>query len=1020
MRATLALLLVARARPQQTSQRETASFSRSWRWHYGPGGDDAGAGPGNEWASAFSAISSIGTSASFPDPHRVTGSDCATACAYDPFCVAWLHDPAGRACTHGVEGVSTTPAKTNATTIGGVRAAATPLQTSYSFGAASLPEADTWPLVDAPHDALFSLNGSFSESGGDERHGYRVRTVVWYRKTFALPAEWSPATAGGATFIRFEGILHFSQLWLNGVYLGHHASSYGEFTVRLDNVSGVVFGGGPNVIAVRADASYGSGHWYEGGGLIREIQIVHVGDLNFVENGVWIPPELPADSTSVVASAEFQNLGSVTATASVRFSVFDSSGALIANATTAPVTAPAGDASTVIATVSIALPGDILLWSLASPTLYTVTSSLFSGAQCVDVVNVTVGFRRVKWDSDTGFYLNGEGYRLRGFSHHNSFAGVGVAMPPRLDLFRAQVSRALGSNVWRMSHNPYRTPLYDILDNLGISVWDENRDFGPAYSYQMGEMVKRGRNHPSIVVNSLCNEVECINLPVVGEIMVNASKSIDPTRATTANSNGADGLGSVIDVQGFSHAPSSHFIAAHASNPKQPLVLSECCSCSTSRLPRSNSDECMISQNEPIDLPFVSGSLGVWTLFDYSGEPPSSWPYVSSEFGQLCFAGFPKSHAYWYTANWLDAQSTGRPPLPTTPTARVLDLLDSLAPPAPKTGAYVISTITSAASSELFVDGTSVGTQPSNGSVIAWTVPAHRMAPNCSYPVDESGVQCKGLTALLSGDKSAADCAAAACAIGAKVWQFTDNPTTSACWAGTPTTLPCPPPAHPSEKWVGGGKGPSLCPFSNVTLLVRDAGGAVVNSHTVLAPTAPPALELVLTLDVPSLLSGTGTAVLLDGLDLALFRVSLIDSKTGALVSSADVNVTFSVVSGPARWAGVGNGDPTSHAQPNGAVVPTFGGVARGVVVVNVDCVSADRDLSRSIDLDGSAGPTAVLPTGTPCPTDDIVVAVDSDGLARAMLHIPVSGDAEKDGVLAVARENFGAGAKEYVAQFVG
>ncbi len=644
MRAACVPFLLVSACAAATTLRESASFSRAWRWHFGPGGDDAGAGPGNSWAAAFSPIAAISASASFPDPHRMTGSDCATSCAYDPACLAWLHDPAGRACTHGVAGVSTTPATSNATTIGGVRAAATPLQTAYSYGAASLPEADAWPLVDAPHDALFSLNGSFSESGGDERHGYRVRTIVWYRKTFALPAEWDPATAGGATFIRFEGIVHFSQLWLNGVYLGHHASAYGEFVVRLDNVSGVIFGGGPNVIAVRADASYGSEHWYGGGGITRESQIFHVGDLNFVENGVWIPPELPADSTSVVSSAEFQNFGSAAATASVQFSVFDATGALIANATTSPTTAPAGDAGTVLATATIHLPADILLWSLASPTLYAVTASLFSGSQCVDVVNVKVGFRRVEWNPNTGFLLNGEGYRLRGFSHHNSFAGVGVAMPPRLDLFRAQVARALGSNIWRMSHNPYRTSLYDILDVTGVSVWDENRDMGPAYSYQMGEMVKRGRNHPSIVVNSLCNEIECINLPSVGEAMVNASKSIDPTRATTANSDGADGLGAIIDVQGFSHAPAAHFIAAHASNPTQPLVLSECCSCSTSRLPRSSSDGCMISQNAPMDLSYVSGSLGVWTLFDCALLPRAPSAPVTTAASPLLSPSLSHNH----------------------------------------------------------------------------------------------------------------------------------------------------------------------------------------------------------------------------------------------------------------------------------------------------------------------------------------------------------------------------------------
>jgi beta-galactosidase/sacsin len=175
-----------------------------------------------------------------------------------------------------------------------------------------------------------------------------------------------------------------------------------------------------------------------------------------------------------------------------------------------------------------------------------------------------------------------------------------------------------------MSHNPYRTSLYDILDALGTLVWDESRDMGPSYQpQQMRDMVKRGHNHVSIIIESLCNEIECGSLVdvatgvnIVGAAMVNASHALDPSRPTTANSDSADGLGSVIDVQGFSHAPAATFTAAHAAHPLQPLVLSECCSCSTQRSPRSYNYECMVKENAPGDLPFVAGSLGVWTLFD--------------------------------------------------------------------------------------------------------------------------------------------------------------------------------------------------------------------------------------------------------------------------------------------------------------------------------------------------------------------------------------------------------------------
>jgi hypothetical protein len=543
---------------------------------------------------------------------------------------------------------------------------------------------------------------------------------------------------------------------------------------------------------------------------------------------------------------------------------------------------------------------------------------------------------------------------------------------------------------------------------------------GPSYVWEMHDMVKRGRNHASIIVNSLCNEIECGNLPWVGQAMVNFSKALDPTRPTTANSDSNDGLGHYIDIQGFSHASENSFVAAHKSNPKQPLVLSECCSCTTQRLPRSVNDSCMREQNAPgMDLPYVAGSLGVWTLFDYFGEPPGPWPYVSSSFGQLCLAGFPKPHAYYYTANWREAVRAlpGALPLDPAPVVRVLDLLDALVTGSAHTAK--VSAITSAATVELLVDGRSQGRRAGGGAVVTWAVP-FPPAANCSWPTPLNGVQCKGLANTTAGAASPAACEAAACAAGAPVWQW--EPTLG-CWAGTPTATPCPPPAHPGRHWVGAGASGSPAPlpppFQNATAVARDAGGAVVGAHTVIAPrnAATPA-ALGLYVDVPSPATGTGAKLLLDGSDVALLRAALLDGVSDALVSGAPLNVTFSIVSGPGRVAGVGAGDPAAHEQPNGATVATFGGLARALVVVTVDCTSPARDVARAVD--GDAGQTTVLPEGAPCPTEDIVVAVDAPGLPRATVAISVSSDAAADGVLAAAAAGLRTAAVEYVAAFVG
>ena len=336
MRVSLLCLVLCIA----AAQREEVPFSYAWRFFYGSGGDDAGPGPGSGWA--FSPTAGAGCAAEYPDPHRITASDCATACAYDSACLSWRSSAftGGRSCWHSGDASCGAPSPNNASTTGGARRAPTPLQTAYSFAAAALPEDAGWPIVDAPHDALMSLNGSFSETGGDAGHGYRVRTVAWYRKHFQLPADWA---AGGPVFLRFEGVMHFAQVWLNGVYLASNGgASYNAFTVRLDNSSDAIFGGA-NVIAVRADASYGSEHWYGGGGLIRAVWLVRTATpAAIVEGGLFVPPELPPGSREARVSCEWGNAGAAAVAAAVRFDLLDEdSGALLAsNSTAASALAP--------------------------------------------------------------------------------------------------------------------------------------------------------------------------------------------------------------------------------------------------------------------------------------------------------------------------------------------------------------------------------------------------------------------------------------------------------------------------------------------------------------------------------------------------------------------------------------------------------------------------------------------------------------------------------------------------------
>jgi hypothetical protein len=762
---TAAAAAAAATAPAAPGGRVVLPFGYAWRFHYG---DDPtsppGAGPGHASTTAFPEDLT-----GYPlcdgiehAPNRFSLKDCRLACAYDPSCLVWQGFPLqyGRACYQGYAGMNVTctpAAKGKKSNMGGGRRAtppAPPFRTDYSFAvadaASTVDDPDGgggWAVVDAPHDFI-AERGNFTNNVEDFKQGYLPRNASWYRKHFHLPATWAASDPGdgGATYVHFEGVFHHATVFLNGHFLMSHECGYTGFDVRIDNATAVRFGAGAaaeNVLAVRADASFGSGHWYEGGGLYRPVHLTHVAPLHVVRDGLFVPPG--GDGSSVAVSAELESTGGAEAAALVTFTLLDTDGAtVLATATSAPIAVPgAVPGGTATATATLTPPtGSVARWSTVSPSLYTVTAAVARAAAStvtVDTATVAnVGFRTTTFsagqDGAAPFELNGAPLHFRGFSHHNSIGGLGVAIPERVELFRVQASRAMGSNIWRMSHNPYAPALYELLDATGQMCWDENRDYGAkygggAYAVAMRDMVKRDRNHPSVIMWSFCNEAECAQFDhdYSGLAFRAAAYGVDPTRPVAANGSPSQVPVAQVDVQGGSHWSSDKFVAAHKLNGTKPLVLSECCSC-TSQRPDRDLPACIADQNAPGRLPYVTGSLGVWTLMDYFGEPhgtgTSGWPYVSCDFGQvrvqqMCaaaccccllacslacspasrpscliftdtaplplllpgqfdIAGFPKPHAYWYAANWAQGFNgsllPGRPPLPAQTVTRFLDL----------------------------------------------------------------------------------------------------------------------------------------------------------------------------------------------------------------------------------------------------------------------------------------------------------------------------------------------------------
>eukprot|EP01084_Bolivina_argentea_P265983 451012_1 len=238
----------------------------------------------------------------------------------------------------------------------------------------------------------------------------------------------------------------------------------------------------------------------------------------------------------------------------------------------------------------------------------------------------------------------------------------------------------MGANAWRMSHNPPNKELLDFADEYGILVWDENRHFenNTQYFQDMEDMINRDKNHPSIVIWSLCNEGGCMENPpdvnssaYIGEIFENIIRKIDNynTRSISAamNKQWGDPLSPLLDIQGINYNYDEYDIY-HEQYPNQPVISSESCSCITDRGEYANNQtsghvsaytDCVWNCWQPVvERKFVAGSFS-WTAFDYKGEPyPYDWPTINSHFGVLDIAGFKKDDYFYYKSWWEQNNET--------------------------------------------------------------------------------------------------------------------------------------------------------------------------------------------------------------------------------------------------------------------------------------------------------------------------------------------------------------------------
>jgi beta-galactosidase len=318
---------------------------------------------------------------------------------------------------------------------------------------------------------------------------------------------------------------------------------------------------------------------------------------------------------------------------------------------------------------------------LEEPNLYRAATAVVdaNSGRATDLYPTTFGIRTAKFDADQGFLLNGKPVKIKGTCNHQDFAGVGAALPDRINTFKIERLKEMGSNGYRTSHNPPTPALLDACDRLGMLVMDETRmmSSSPNGLEELRTLVCRDRNHPSVILWSIGNEESLIQGNDTGARIAASMKrlvrELDPTRPITEAMNGdwGKGLSAVVDVQGFNYGKAAQMDAFHREFPKQPTVGTETASTVCTRGIYANDKTAGYVSAYDLNYPpwattaenwwsiyaeraYVAGGFA-WTGFDYRGEPtPYSWPCINSHFGIVDTCGFPKDNFYYYLSQWGD------------------------------------------------------------------------------------------------------------------------------------------------------------------------------------------------------------------------------------------------------------------------------------------------------------------------------------------------------------------------------
>lgn len=566
-----------------------------------------------------------------------------------------------------------------------------------------------WTRVDLPHD--WAIAGPFLKDGPYGGMG-RLRSwgVGWYRRAIDV----RPGDRGRSIFLDVDGAMSYATVWLNGRLVGGWPYGYNGWRVDL---TPYVVPGGRNVLAIRLDNPPASARWYPGGGLFRDIWLTKADPVHVAHWGSTVTtPQVSATRATVALRLAIDNAGPAPATVAVDTVIHPLGhdgrrGPAIANIPRRSVTVPAGRSTVAEGTTTVTGP---LLWGpppTQKPNRYVAVSTIRRGGRVIDRFETRFGIREVRLDPDRGLFVNGEAVRIQGVNNHHDLGALGAAFNRRAAQRQLEILRAMGVNALRTAHNPPAPGLLDLADEMGFLVVDEIFDswerkktaldfhlvFPEWHEPDLRAMLRRDRNHPSVVMWSVGNEV---GEQYTGEAGAAISRELvaivreeDATRPVTNAMNYAKAdmpLPATVDVVSLNYQGAGirgilgQYPAFRASFPTKPILSSESASALSSRgeylfpvagsisgpvRPGSGGDpdthQVSAYEMHAADFgsspdrvwaaddqnPFVAGEF-VWTGFDYLGEPTPYYTSRSSYSGIVDLAGFPKDRFWLYQSRW--------------------------------------------------------------------------------------------------------------------------------------------------------------------------------------------------------------------------------------------------------------------------------------------------------------------------------------------------------------------------------